>query len=116
MKTTLTPQSQSVSKRSLDYLIDHILGGYRSSHEGIVYAKKKGLLTAEEVADLLAKNGERLISRIIEFKIVERTMCIFFALLFGFMQITGNDLDMRRTRARVRVRRRTEQYQPLLDE
>lgn len=108
MNKSLTSPRPSVSKRSLDYLVDHILGGYKSSHEGIVYAKNKGLLTAEEVADLLAKNGERLISRIIEFKLAERLMGVFFAALFGYMQFTCEDLEMRRTRNGVRMRRRQE--------
>lgn len=99
---------ESINRSSVNYLLDHILGGFRSSHEGIVYAKNKGLLTADEVADLLAKNGERLISRIIEFKIVERALCIFFALLFGYMQIAGEDLEMRRSRRGARGRRRHE--------
>lgn len=96
-----------MSKQAMDHLFDHILDGYKSSHEGIVQLKEQGLVSDQEVTDLLKKNSERLIDRIKEFKLVQRLVCVFFALLFGYMQMDCQDLEMRRAR-RVRARRRNE--------
>lgn len=96
-----------MEQHTVNKLIDHILGGYKSSHEGIIQLRERRMVTDEELADLLIKNGERLIKRIVEFKIVERLVAIFFAGLFGFLQLTCNDLEMRKGRS-LRLRRRSE--------
>jgi hypothetical protein len=100
-------KQRMMSKRSMDYLFDHILDGFKSSHQGIQDLYTMGIISAEELRDLLQKNSERLIARIQEFKVMEKLMCIFFAVMFGYFQITGEDLEMRRAR-RVRTRRRNE--------
>lgn len=96
---------KTLNQQSINHLIDHILGGYKSSHEGIIQLRERRMVTDEELAELLIKNGERLIKRIVEFKIIERLVAIFFAGLFGFLQLTCNDLDMRKARS-LRMRRR----------
>lgn len=96
-----------MSKKAMDHLFDHILDGYRSSHEGIVQLKEQGLVTDQEITDLLKKNSERLIDRIKEFKVVHKIVSIGFAVLFSYMQISCTDLDMRRAR-RLKLRRRQE--------
>lgn len=95
-----------MSKRSMDMLFDHILDGFKSSHQGINNLYEMGIINALQMAELLQANSERLIKRIQEFKAMEKMMCILFAVLFGYFQINCEDLDMRRARSRVRSRRR----------
>jgi hypothetical protein len=95
-----------MSKPAMDQLFHHILGGHASSHQGIVNLEQQGLVPEHEIKDLLKRNNERLIDRINEFKIIHKLTCIFFALMFGYMQISCEDLDMRRSsRTRVRTSR-----------
>lgn len=96
-----------MSKRSMDYLFDHILNGFKTSHEGILNLQKQGLVPDDDIADLVKQNSERLIDRIQEFKLHEKIFGLFFATLFFYNQITCEDLDMRRSR-RMRLRRKTE--------
>lgn len=100
-------KAQMMSKAAMDHLFDHIIDGHRSSHEGIEKLEQYGLATDQEVRDLLKKNNVRLIERIKEFKIMHKLTCIAFAYLFGYFQISGEDLEMRRSR-RVRTRRKQE--------
>jgi hypothetical protein len=95
-----------MSKQAMDLLFDHILDGFKSSHKGIVDLFDMGIISAHEKTDLLLKNSERLIQRIAEFKAMEKLLAIFFACLFGYMQITGEDLEMRRARRGSRSGRR----------
>lgn len=99
-----------MSKPAMDHLFHHILDGHKTSYQGIEDLRKMQLIDEQSYADLLRKNAERLIERINEFKIVHRLTCIFFALMFGYLQIAGEDLEMRRAR-RVRTRRRNETEQ-----
>lgn len=94
-----------MSKASMDLLFHHILDGFKVSFQGIEDLYSMGLISALEKAELLAKNSARLITRIQEFKAVEKLLCIFFACLFGYLQISGEDMEMRRAR-RVRGSRR----------
>ena len=97
-----------MSKNSLEYLFHHILDGFKTSHEGIIKLEQSHLVSDEEIHELIRKNSERLIDRIREFRLTEKLTCIFFALLFGWMQINGDDLEMRRTtRARTSARYRS---------
>jgi hypothetical protein len=82
------------SKESNDYLHFHIIDGVISSHQGIKNLKAEGIITETEYTTLLEKNIERLIDRIKEFRILERMVCIFFAMLFGYMQVMADDLEM----------------------
>jgi hypothetical protein len=91
-----------MSKNSLEYLFHHILDGFKASHEGIVQLQRDHAMSDEEIHELIKKNSERLIDRIREFRLTEKLMSVFFALLFGYMQINGDDLEMRRP-ARVRT-------------
>ncbi len=94
-----------MSKRSMDYLFDHILDGFKTSYQGIMNLKEQRIVGDDEIADLIQKNTERLIERVREFRIHEKLFGVFFACLFGYMQITGEDLEMRRAR-RAKTRRR----------
>jgi hypothetical protein len=69
--------------------------------------EEQGIVSDEDIAELVKKNSERLIERIQEFKVHEKIFGLFFACLFLYNQITCEDLDMRRSR-RMRVRRKTE--------
>lgn len=92
----------------------HILDGFKTSHEGIAQLEQNRLVSDEEIHELIRKNSERLIDRIREFRLTEKLMSIFFAALFGYMQVTGDDLEMRKpgrvrtstSRARTRTSRR----------
>lgn len=92
-----------LSKQNSTYLFDHVLDGFRSSHEGIEQLQQQGLIQEEELLELHKKNAARLIDRIKEFKLHTKLISVFFACLFGYMQINGDDLDMRRS-GRVRTR------------
>lgn len=94
------------SKKQRDYLFHHILGGFEGSTQSIELAREGQLLTDEEYTALLKKNSQRLIERIKEFKITYRLLSIGFACLFSYMQVNGDDIEMRRP---TRVRTRTQQ-------
>lgn len=93
-----------MSRQSLEYLFHHILDGFKTSHEGIAQLQREHLVSDEEIHELVRKNSERLIERIREFRLTEKLLSIFFAVLFGYMQITGDELEMRRP-ARARTGR-----------
>jgi hypothetical protein len=92
------------SEKSNSLLHDHILDGFHTTHEGLRKLKEDGLVDEREYVELLESNVKRLVSRIREFRLTEKLVCIFFALLFGYMQVNGEDLDMRRS-SRVRTGR-----------
>jgi hypothetical protein len=94
-------------------LHDHILDGFASSHKGIQNLKNEGIIKEEEYTVLLEKNIERLIDRVKEFRLMERMLCIFFAILFGYLQVAGDDLEMRRGRRARSGRRRNESEMPV---
>lgn len=106
-------KSKMMSKHQLEYLFDHILDGFKSSYNGIINLEHDHLVSDAEIEALLKKNSERLIDRIKEFRLTEKLLCIFFAALFGYMQITGEDLEMRRTGRTARGRRRHETEQTI---
>jgi hypothetical protein len=96
-----------MSKPNMDHLFHHILGGHESSHRSIEIARERGLISDQEMTDLLKKNSDRLIERIKDFKIINKLLCLVFACLFGFAQISGEDLELRRTSARIRIQSRS---------
>ncbi|HMG93212.1 MAG TPA: hypothetical protein VK589_24315 [Chryseolinea sp.] len=96
-----------MSKQSMDYLFDHILDGFKTSHEGIINLQRQQIVSDDEINDLVKKNSERLIERIREFRMHEKLFGIFFACLFTYLQVDGEDLEMRRS-SRSRTRRRSE--------
>jgi hypothetical protein len=87
-------KAKMYSEQSNSYLHHHIIDGFKSSHEGIKNLKQEGIIREDEYTTLLEKNVERLIDRIREFRMMEKMMCIFFAILFGYMQISGDDQTM----------------------
>ena len=99
------------SKKSNTYLHHHIIDGFAASHDGIKNLKSTGIIPDQEYTELLEKNIERLITRIKEFRVAERIVCLFFAGMFMWLQVSNDDLDMRKGR-RVRMRRRNEATQP----
>jgi hypothetical protein len=44
-----------MSKAAMDQLFFHILDGFKTSYEGIHQLADKGIITSEELTDLLAK-------------------------------------------------------------
>jgi hypothetical protein len=103
-----------LSKKNSSYLFDHVLDGFKSSHHGIEKLKTQGLINEDEYADLLRKNSDRLIERVQEFKLFSRLTCVFFAALFFYLQVTGDDIEARRARRTARGRRRHETEKPLI--
>lgn len=101
-----------MSKAAMSHLFDHVLDGHAKTHEGINNLRGMNLIDEQTYVDLLKKNAERLISRIIEFKLIHRLVCIFFAALFLYMQITCEDLEMRRGRRGRRGRRKDDTESP----
>lgn len=94
------------SAQSNSYLHDHILDGFAASHEGIRNLKDQGIIPEQEYTALLEKNIARLVDRVREFRIMEKMVCIFFAMLFSWMQTGVDDLEMRRpTRSRTSTAR-----------
>jgi hypothetical protein len=88
-----------MSKQAMDLLFDHILDGFEGSYKGIENLEQQGLVSENEIHELLKKNSERLIDRVKEFKLMQKLTCIFFACMFGWLQISGEDLEMRRGRS-----------------
>lgn len=108
-----TNRARMLSDANSHMLFDHILDGFRSSHEGIEQLKQKQLIDESRFAELMEKNSQRLIDRIKEFKIMLRITCLAFAMMFTTLQVKGDDLDMRRssrtrTTRSARGRRRNE--------
>lgn len=101
------------SKQSNTYLHTHIIDQFSASHKGLKVLLQEGHIDEHEYTSLLEKNSERLITRIREFRIAEKITCVLFAMLFTWMQVSDEDLDMRRAR-RMRVRRRGEVEQSKL--
>lgn len=111
-------KNANLSKQKTEYLFHHVLDGFKGSYEGIEQLHDKHLISDEEYAAMLVKNSKRLIERIREFKAMfleaaKRTICILFAMLFGYMQVNGDDLEARRPQrtarsARARRGRRNE--------
>lgn len=99
-----------LSKRKVEMLFHHILDGFKSSAEGLLFLKRDHLIDEKEYIELLEKNAHRLIERIDEFKLINKILSVGFAILFTWMQISGEDMDMRRT-SRTRTRRRNETEQ-----
>jgi hypothetical protein len=95
----------SEEKHSL--LHDHIIDGFAASHEGLRNLKEQGIIKEAEYTQLLEQNVKRLIERVKEFRMAEKMVCIAFAFIFGWMQVGGEDLEMRRS-ARRSGRRRNE--------
>lgn len=85
------------SQQSNSMLHDHIIDGFHSTHQGLQQLKDDGIIAEQEYVELLEKNIKRLVERIREFRIVEKMICMFFAVLFSYMQIAGDDLDMRKS-------------------
>lgn len=99
-----------LSRKKVELLFHHILDGFRSSAEGLLFLKRDRLISDKEYIALLEKNAHRLIERIDEFKLTNQILSVGFALLFTWMQVSDQGLDMRRSR-RTRSRRRNETEQ-----
>lgn len=92
------------SRESNSMLHDHIIDGFHSTHEGLHRLREDKLISKDEYTSLLEQNIKRLVARIQEFRIKEGLMevsrrftAVIFACLFAYMQINGDDLEMRRT-------------------
>ncbi len=96
VKATLRNKRALLTKSRIEFLFDHILDGFKSSHEGAKYVREEGIINDAEYHDIMEKNAERLVKRIHEFKIEHKLLSVFFALLFAWMQVSGDDLQIRR--------------------
>jgi hypothetical protein len=97
-----------MSRQAVDHLFHHILDGFKTSHEGILNLEREQLVSDEEIRELIEKNCDRLIDRVREFRVTEKILAVGFACMFGWLQISGEDLEMRRAK-RMRARRKTEE-------
>lgn len=103
-----------LNKHKLELLFDHIIDGFAATRTGISNLYEQGLIGATEYLKLIHQNEERLLARIAEFKIMNKLVSVFFAALFTWMQVGGEEIDMRRS-SRTRGRRRNETEQtPLI--
>lgn len=96
VKATLKNKRALLTKSRIEFLFDHILDGFKSSHEGAKYVREEGIINDVEYHEILEKNAERLVQRIHEFKIEHKLLSVFFALMFAWMQVSGDDLQIRR--------------------
>ena len=96
-----------LNKKPIHQLFDHILDGFKSTHEGAGFIFNEGIINHQEYIELLDKNATRLIERVRLFKLANNLTSLFFAALFLWLQVGGADLDMRRS-ARRSGRRRNE--------
>lgn len=105
-------RARVLNKKQIALLFDHILDGFRASHEGAGFIHKEGIISDQEYHDLLQKNSIRLIERVREFRIANNVLGLVFAFIFTWHQVSGEDLEMRRAR-RTRTRRRNETEQSI---
>lgn len=96
-------KAKMYSEESNSLLHDHILDGAFTTHEGLQRLKDDNLISNEEYTQLLEANFKRLLHRIREFRVREgmmqasrRLTAIGFALLFTWMQVSGDDVEARR--------------------
>lgn len=101
------------SKAKVDYLFHHLLDGFKTTQQGLERIRDEKIITKEEYNELVEKNAKRLIERVNEFKIHNRLISLFFAGLFIWLQVSGEDLDMRRARRTRSGRRRNETEQKI---
>jgi hypothetical protein len=94
-----------LNQKPIHQLFDHILDGFKSTHEGAGFIFNEGIINHQEYIELLEKNATRLIERVRLFKLANNLLSLFFAVLFIWMQVGGDDLEMRRP---TRGRRRNE--------
>lgn len=104
-------KAQMFSKEKVDYLFHHLLDGFKTTHAGLERIRDERIISEAEYHELVEKNAKRLIERVHEFKIVNRMISLVFAGLFAWMQVSGEDLDMRRARRTRSGRRRNETEQ-----
>lgn len=99
-----------LTRRKIEYLFHHILGGFKTTTEGLRFVRSEVSMSDAEYIEWLEKNAQRLIDRIEEFKITHKLMSVGFAFLFMWMQATDQELDMRRARRRTGRRRNESAY------
>lgn len=104
-------KARILNRKPIEYLFHHILAGFASSYGGLRGIFKDEVIDKDEYIELLEKNCERLIERIKEFEVAQKLTCLFFAVLFSYMQVTGEELE-RRGRGRRGGRRRNETEMP----
>jgi hypothetical protein len=101
-----------LNPKKIDYLMYHLVDGFEVTRRGLKQTLMQGAITLDEYHDLVERNQDRLIARIKDFRIANKLLSILFACIFSYMQVNGDDLDMRRS-SRARGRRRNESNQIL---
>jgi hypothetical protein len=107
-----TIRARILNRSQIDYLFDHILGRFETSKKHIENALATKLISKAEADSMQAINADTLIKRIKDFRIANRLLSVVFATLFSYMQISGDDLEVRRP-SRTRIRRRNETEQTI---
>ena len=98
-----------LSKKELDYLEHHLHKGLESTLRGLDIALQQKLITLSQHDKLMRAAIERHLTLWHQFttKLMSKTVCLLFASLFTFLQVQGNDMELRRA-----SRRRNETEQP----
>jgi hypothetical protein len=103
-------RARILNRSQIDYLFDHILGRFETSKKHIENALSTKLISKAEADSMQAINADTLIKRIKDFRIANRLLSVAFATLFSYMQICGDDVEVRKP-SRTRTRRRSETEQ-----
>jgi hypothetical protein len=101
-----------LNPKKIDYLMYHLVDGFEVTRRGLKQTLMQGAITLDEYHALVELNQDRLIARIKDFRIVNKLLSLVFAFLFSYMQINGDDMDVRRPQ-RTRGRRRNDAEQIL---
>jgi hypothetical protein len=98
-----------LSKQEVDYVDYHLIDGLDARIKGIVQLQDSNLITLEESHELIVRASMEHVTlwRTFKMKLMAKALCVLFAAMFGYLQISGEDLDMRRS-SRKGGRRRSE--------
>jgi hypothetical protein len=86
-----------LNRKPIDYLFDHVIDGFALTRKGLRQALDDKVITLEEYWQLVEANQDRVLDRIKQFKIVNKLLSLLFACIFSYLQVNGDQLDMRRS-------------------
>lgn len=97
-----------LSKSEMEYANYHLHDGLEKTVEGLNALLKINKINIEEHDQLMQQAIHRHLAlwRAFTHKLVQKTLCLLFVSLFTYMQVNGEDLDMRRS-SRTRTTSRT---------
>jgi hypothetical protein len=87
-----------LSKKELDYLDHHLHNGLECTMNGLNNLLKEHRITLRQHDILMQQVIKRhlVLWRSFTNHLVQKTLCLLFAAIFGIMQIMGDNLDMRK--------------------